>query len=96
MDYRIIIPKTAQDDLEEIATYIGLDNLQKAMSFIDELREYIIRRLGFMPLSAKIVKNQIRMTPYKRYNIFYIVSESNKIVTIIHIFAGGRDWENII
>ena len=96
MNYQIIIPKNVEDDLEEIATYIALDNFQKAMSFVDELKDYISKRLGFMPLSGRIIKGQIRMTPYKRYVILYIVDEGNSLVKILHIFAGGRDWESFL
>ena len=49
-----------------------------------------------MPLSGRIIKGQIRMTPYKRYVILYIVDEGNSLVKILHIFAGGRDWESFL
>lgn len=95
-EYRIIIPQIIEKELEEIASYIALDNLPKAIDFVTELKIFIRKRLGFMPSSGKTVKGQIRMVNYKRYNIFYIASESKKIVTLIHIFAGGRNWEDII
>ena len=96
MNYKIFIPNQVRQELKDIAKYIAQDNPIRAQSFIKELRDYFEDRLGFMPLSGRIIKDQVRMTPYKRYVILYIADEENKLVKILHIFAGGRDWESFL
>ncbi len=96
MIYHIIITEQAEQDLENIADYIAEDNLARSISFIKEIREYFLERLSLFPLSAKLITNTIRMLPYKRYGVLYLVDEKTKLVKIIHIFAGGQNWENII
>ena len=94
--YHVKIPSIANIELEEISRYIDIDNPQASGPFVKGLRRFILKRLSFMPLSGRIVDHEVRSIPYKRYNIFYTVDENQRVVTVIHVFAGGRDWENII
>ena len=96
MNYQIIITEQADQNLENIGDYIAEDNPARAISFIREIRGYLEERLSHFPFSAKLVTNTIRMLPYKRYSVLYIVDEDQKSVKILHIFAGGQDWESII
>lgn len=91
--YKVLLSKKAEKQLEDIVFYIGLDNLQRAKSFTMEMRSFFITRLSHMPLSCKKVKNEVRMLPYKRYGILYIVDEINNLVKVLYIFSGGQDWE---
>jgi len=91
--YKVIFSKRAERQLEDIAFYIGLDSLQRAKSFTMEMRNFFVKRLCDMPFSCKKVKGEIRMLPYKRYGILYIVDENLMLVKVLHIFSGGQDWE---
>ena len=73
--------------------YIAEANPERAESFIEEMKVFFEKRLESMPLSAMEVKKGIRMLPYKRYSIFYTVNEKEKIVSVLYVFAGGRDWD---
>ena len=94
MSYRIIIANGVRADLKDIAKYIAENNPVRAKSFIKELRLYFYDRLREHPLSGKKVKGSVRMLPYKRYIILYIVDSKEKLVRIVNIFAGGKDWQN--
>lgn len=92
--YKVIFSTRATRQLEDIAFYIGLDNLQRAKSFTAEMRNFFIKRLSEMPLSCNKIKGDVRMLPYKRYGILYVVDESLMLVKVLHIFSGGQDWED--
>jgi toxin ParE1/3/4 len=94
--YNLIIPEQARQDLKDITKYIADDSPIRARSFIKELKTYFEDRLKQLPLSGKAVKGLVRMLPYKRYIILYIVDENKKLVKILNIFAGGRDWESFL
>ncbi len=96
MIYSLITTKQAKQDLKNIAKYIARENPIRAMTFIDEMEKYFEERLVHLPHSAKLVTNTIRMLPYKRYGAFYLIDETENLVKVLHIFAGGQDWENII
>lgn len=96
MVYSLITTKQAKQDLKDIAKYIARENPVRAMTFIDEMESYFKERLSHFPLSTKLITNTIRILPYKRYGALYIVDEREKLVKVLHIFAGGQDWENNI
>ena len=96
MKYDIIITNNAEDNLIDIAYYIAQDNPKRAESFINEIKSFFEKNLELMPLAFAKVRRDIRMLPYKRYSIFYTINEKEKIVSILHIFAGGRDWDILI
>lgn len=96
MSYDVIISPKARLDLKNIALYIANDNVVRARSFTKELKQYFEDRLQNMPLSGRVIKGDIRMIPYKRYNTLYMVNEAQKRVFVLHIFAGAMDWESYI
>jgi len=91
-NYQIIFSENIDSQLEDIFFYIALDSGQRAMTFIDEMMTYFRKRLTAMPLTFRKVKGEIRMLPYKRYGILYIVDESLMLVKVLHIVSGGQDW----
>lgn len=96
MIYKIITTKQAKQNLKEIVNYISEDNPYRAVIFSREVRGCIEERLSSFPLSTKLVTDTIRMLPYKRYVILYMVDEAKKLVKILNIFAGGQDWESLV
>jgi plasmid stabilization system protein ParE len=92
MKYKVVFLGEAERQMENIAFYIGLDSLPMARKFIMEMRRFFFARLSNFPLAAPKVKGEIRMLPYKRYGILYIVDESLMLVKVLHIVSGGQDW----
>lgn len=92
--YHLKTSPKAKNDLKEIFKYIANQNVIRARTFIKELRSYLEERLQYLPFSGKVVKKPIRILIYKRYAALYIVDEEMRSVKILHIFAGGLDWEN--
>ena len=91
--YKVILTEKVDTDLNNIFSYIAEDNEKKAHSFIDEMLNYCLEKLKEIPLSFQKVKGDVRRLNYGRYGFLYIVDEKNKIVEVLHIFAGGQDWE---
>ena len=94
MTYSLITTRQAKQDLKDIAKYIARENPVRAMTFIDEMEKYLEERLSHFPHSAKLVTHTIRMLPYKRYGILYIVDEVNMIVKVLRIVSGRQDWSD--
>ena len=92
MSYKIIISDASRQKLKQIAAYIAQDNPSRAISFIDEMQKSFQQTLATMPYSGREIKPQLRMLPFKRYNIFYQVNEAERSVYVLDIFAGSQDW----
>jgi plasmid stabilization system protein ParE len=90
--YKVIFSPHARKNLKDISLYIAEDNAIRAVTFIDEMMVLFIKRLSEFPLSCQKVKGEVRMLPYKKYGILYIVDEVNMIVKVLHIVSGGQDW----
>lgn len=86
-----IFTTRAEDDLENIADYIAVDNPKRAVSFVQEIRNRC-QRIANAPqgyaLAPEYGKN-IRKVPYGNYLIWYTVHEGN--IVILHIPHGARD-----
>ena len=95
MSYNLVFSKKIELDLQDIAFYIAQDNPVRAITFVDELISYFHEILKYFPFSGKKVKGKIRRLTYKRYVILYDVNEKKKLVTLLHIFAGGQDWKSL-
>jgi len=101
--YHIEITEPAENDLYEIGYYIAKELLEpeNARKIVDKIGEGIIK-LEEMPLRNALVNDErlaiqgIRKTIIDNYMVFYIVSEEHKIVTIIRILYGRRDWINLL
>ena len=101
--YSVVYSPAARDDLFAIRRYIA-DKL-KAPSTATKLAKRIrdsIKELDASPERYVRVdwepwhSMNMRHFPVGNYEIFYVVDNENAIVTIVRIFYGGRDIENII
>lgn len=92
MKYKIVLSADAKNELEDIGFYIAIDNPERSKTFITELQKHFVARLEDMPLACPKVKGEVRMLPYGRYGVLFIVDEFNKIVKVLHIFSGGQNW----
>jgi len=82
--YQVSLTQNANQDLEDIAEYISLDNPYRAISFVQELIEYAIHTLSHYPATGTKHRHSYRKA-YKRYLIFYDIVEQDKRVVITHI-----------
>lgn len=101
--YNIEITEPAESDLYQIGSYIAKE-LQEpglAQKLVSKIGDAILS-LDEMPCRNGLVKDEqlshqgIRKLLIDNYVIFYIVREENKMVTILRILYGRRDWMNIL
>ena len=103
MKYTIHITQTAENDLRESLNYIEkvLFNPQAATDLLDETEEQIHALASFpakYPLVDDLFLNAqgIRFVPVKNYLVFYVVSESNKVIHIVRFLYARRNWLSIL
>lgn len=88
---RCLYSARAVDDLDDIAGYIARDNPQRALSFIDELRERC-EQLAAFPATAPLrpdIAEGIRIAPFGRYLVLYSLSGDQLLIE--RILHGARD-----
>jgi toxin ParE1/3/4 len=94
---KVIILEAAQNDLEEIAGFIGGHNPKRALSFVEELLGRC-ESLADMPLAFPLVPRYehygIRRLPYRDYLIFYRLKGDS--LEVIHIVHGARNYESLL
>lgn len=101
--YRVVYSPEARDDLKEIYTYIAveLQAPETAEGQVNRIRKEI-RSLDFMPSRYAIVDWEpwrsmgMHRVPVDNFVVYYAVNDGSRTVTVIRIFYGGRDVENII
>jgi toxin ParE1/3/4 len=95
---RVEFRPQARQDFDDIANFIALDNIDRALSFVDELEHACWNRANF-PLSGRDCSdlvNGLRSFPYKDYVIYYFILSGGDGIEIAHIFHGARDHETIM
>lgn len=101
--YKVIYSPEALDDIRNIYSYIAFDLKvpDTAQVQVDRIRKEI-RSLDFMPLRYAIVdwepwrSMEMHKVPVDKFVIYYTVSTKSLTVTVIRIFYGGQDAENIV
>lgn len=101
--YKVIYSPEALDDIRNIYSYIAFDLKvpDTAQGQVDRIRKEI-RSLDFMPLRYAIVdwepwrSMEMHKVPVDNFVIYYTVSTKSLTVTVIRIFYGGQDAENIV
>lgn len=101
--YRIAYTPEAYSDLSDIYSYIAFVLREKgtASSLIKRIRKEITSLSAF-PESYPTVDWEpwfsmgVRKMPVDHYVVYYLVDGKGKSVTIIRIFYGGRDVEDIV
>ena len=101
--YKIQFSKDAREDLMDNYAYIKY-NLQEsviARKMITKIKEEI-NKLKDDPTIYAIIKDEIikkreiRKIKVNNYIVFYRVEENNKIVEIVRIMYGRRNWTKIL
>lgn len=81
---KVIFSKQAENDLEQITDFIAKDNLNRALSFIEELEQRCLS-IGDMPkafpIIPELIELGIRRRIYQNYSIFFY-TESNHIFIV--------------
>jgi addiction module RelE/StbE family toxin len=93
MAFQVIWSRQAREDLQEIVTFIALDNPRVAetfgyllMSKVDVLEKF--------PLIGRVVPelhmSDLREIIFRSYRIVYQVRENEQVVAIVRIWHGAR------
>ncbi|MBJ9755687.1 type II toxin-antitoxin system RelE/ParE family toxin [Burkholderia cepacia] len=90
----------AIDELEAVADDIARDNPQRAVTFVQEVRDKCMS-LAAMPLAFPLVprfeRHGVRHRVYGNYQIFYrVVGDPPTRIDILHILHGARDYASIL
>lgn len=101
--YSIIYSSEAKDDLREIYSYIAYDlqALETAEGQVNRIRKEI-RSLDFIPSRYAVVDWEpwksmgMHRVPVDNFIVYYVVNNGSRTITVIRIFYGGRDIEDII
>lgn len=101
--YSVIYSPDALEDLKDIYSYIAFelrvpDTAQKQVNHIREK----VRSLDFMPARYSLVdwepwqSLKMHKIPIDNFVVYYTVNDDIHTVTVIRIFYGGRNVENIV
>jgi len=101
--YRVLITRSAQNDLMDISSYIR-DELKEpaiAIKLVEKLKVSIMS-LSTFPLRYNLVVDErlsaqgFRKFIIDNYLVFYLVSEKEQTVNVVRILYGKRDWEHLL
>ncbi len=101
--YVVSYSPDALNDLGEIYAYLANELLvpKTAAALVKRVRKQI-RSLDFMPARFALVEwepwHSMEMHQFSVSNfvVYYLVDNKNRSVTVVRIFYGGRDVEEII
>ncbi len=93
----VVITTEAGDDLERIGDHIALNNLVRALSYVQELRQSC-EKLADMPERFPLVPRYrdsgVRRRVHGNYLIFYRIG--TKTIDVIHVLHGAMDYERVL
>ncbi len=103
MKYDVKISAQAQIDLHNIFEYIAI-NLQAEQTACNQLNrlEQAIKNLNYMPERFRAYEKEpwhsrgMRIMPVNKYLVFYIVDKIKKEVSVIRIFHGMQNYEELL
>lgn len=101
--YSVAYSPAAKDDLKNIYLYIAFNlNIPEiAENQVNRIRK-VICSLAFMPSKYEVVdwepwkSMDMHKVPVDNFVVFYAIKTDKHIVTVVRIFYGGRNVENII
>ena len=88
---RVVWSAATEKDLEEIGLYIAHDNVDRALSFMDELESKAesLRLSPYKGVDRSQLRSGLRLLLHGNYNIYYV--PGNDVVTIVRVLHGARD-----
>jgi toxin ParE1/3/4 len=94
MDYKIVWSEAAIADLHDICSYIAQDDPRAAQRIGEGVLDHV-RILGTFPFIGPAYprgsRGPLREIVFRRYRIFYEISEELRQVQILHVWHGARD-----
>lgn len=102
MSYKIKQTQEAENDLCRLSTYIieEFKDKQAARKFIEDYREGMVVLehfpFGFRGISIGYRGYEIRLRPFRQYNVFFYVEKKSGQVVILRILHGLQDWRKIL
>ena len=103
MDYKVIISKQAEQDLNNIYSYIyNILKSKTSASKIAHRLQNTMSGLSVMPKRFQVYplepwfSREVRSVPVGNYMVFYFVKEAEGEVWITRIAYGKRDIENVL
>lgn len=91
------ISAEAERDLEAIGDFIAMDNPERAISFIRELRAKCLTLAEFperFPVVPRYMSQGIRRRLHANYLIFYRIFA--EMVIVLHVLHGAQDYEALL
>ncbi len=95
MSYRIRFTEYADQDIDDILDYIAQDSPSNAIRFIDKLEQQIAKTLSVFPGGGSRYKT-CRYFSFDNYIVVYDVDELAKMVNILMITEGHRQWKHFL
>jgi toxin ParE1/3/4 len=93
----VLFSHDAEADLADIGAYIGADNTQRAITFVQELRRRC-EALAEVPHAFPVLRLrsgvELRRRPYGSYLIFYRVTAT--AIIVMRVLHGARDYERLL
>lgn len=101
--YKVLMTEPATGDSLAATRYIAkeLKEPAAAKNLVAKIREAVMS-LSEMPTRHALVTDErlaflgIRKLPVDNYMVFYVVSETDMVVTVVRILYGRRDWEQLL
>lgn len=93
---KVHITAEAEADLEQIADHIALDDPQRALAFVRELRAACLGLADFperFALVPRFADLQVRHRVHGKYLIFYRLERQG--VFVLHVLHGAMDYSGI-
>lgn len=93
---KVVLTPAALEDLSRIAEHIATDNPERAISFVDELRQ-AARRLGDpqrYPLVPRYERHGVRRRSYRRYGILYRLDADR--ILVLRFLGPGQDYDRAL
>ena len=95
MSYQIRFTKGADQDIDDILDFIAQDSVENAIKFIDNLETRIEKVLSTFPAGGIRYKTA-RYFAFDNYIVVYDIDEKVKMVSILLITEGHRQWKTVL
>ncbi len=101
--YKLILTSALHEELGSILIYISnnLNNPVAATNFLNEVEKCYEHLKSNPKIYEHCADERLRILGYRRaviknYILIYRIDEENKVVYILHIIYGKRDYEKLI
>lgn len=102
-NYNVIYSPDAKEDLKSLYRYIAFNLVEPAIAEkqVNRIRKSI-KKLNRFPQKHQEVSWEpwssmgMKYVPVDNYVVYYLVNDDSRLVTIVRIFYGGRNVEDII